>query len=45
MLGRQENNDIASKAMRSDPLVKSAHQLQALKTLPSRPNSLPDCTL
>jgi hypothetical protein len=33
----------AGQEMHSDTLVKSVHQLQALKTLRSGPNSLPDC--
>jgi len=39
------NSKSSDGALRSDTHVKSAYQLQPLKTLPKRPNSLPDCDL
>ncbi len=39
------DSKLPGNALRSDTHVKSAYQLQPLKTLPGSPNSLPDCDL
>jgi hypothetical protein len=39
------DSSLPGNALRSDTHVKSAYQLQLLKTLPHSPNSLPDCDL